>query len=413
MAFLLILLTLIGVWLLSNLLALYNNYRIARTSNLPILIGIGNPDNYIWMVLSVPLRRILEKLLPASFYEKFFQTTIYGWEFRDKNALHKRIGQMFLLVSAGETELWVADPTAAQSVLTRRKDFVQSKIGTKVMETLGPNIITVSLLFLFLLALLVSFIWKGPFIHLGDSIANHCKQSDGEAWARQRRLIAPNLNERISEVVWKESTTQATTMSHHLLSQPKGETKSTLEGLRSIALNVLGQAGYGQTQHWSSSTDVVSEDGKMTVFDAVSRIIPNLIPAAILPTWLLRLGIMPKLLRDIGEAVDDYPGQTNALINKEKALAHDSGEERSNFIAMLARLSDGGGKVDGKSGLSPEEIQGNLFLVSHPLISPRENSILMICSSQPPVLTQRQTHWPMLSRPSPPDPTYKAGCPKS
>lgn len=320
------------------------------------------------MVLSVPLRRTLEKILPASFNERFFQTTIYGWEFRDKNALHKKIGQMFLLVTAGETELWVADPTAAQSVLTRRKDFMQSKIGTKVMETLGPNILTVSLLSLLALTddIPTLIVWKGTYIDVEDSFTNQRKQSDGEAWARQRRLIAPNLNERISEMVWTESTTQAATMSHHLLSQRRGESKSTLEGLRSIALNVLGQAGYGQPQHWSSSTDAASEDGKMTVFDAVSRIIPNLIPAAILPTSLLRLGIMPKLLRDIGEAVDDYPGLTNAMINKEKALAHDSGEERSNFIAMLARLSDGDGKIDGKSRLSPEEIQGNLFLVSHP-----------------------------------------------
>lgn len=189
-------------------------------------------------------------------------------------------------------------------------------------------------------------------------------QSDGDAWARQRRLIAPNLNERISEVVWTESTTQAATMAHHLLSQPKGETNTTLEGLRSIALNVLGQAGYGEPQEWTAGTLATSEDAKMTFFDAVSRMIPLMIPVAILPSWLLRLGLMPKVLRDVGEAVDEYPGHTTALLNKERALAKESGEERSNFIAMLARLSDGDDKADAKSRLTPEEIQGNLFLVS-------------------------------------------------
>lgn len=149
MAFLLVLLTLIGVWLLSNLFSLFNNYRIALTSNLPIMIGLGNPDNWLWIVLSVPLRRTLERLLSASFYDKFFKTTIYGWEFRDKNILHEKIGPMFLLVTAGETELWIADPIAASSVLARRKDFLQSKIGTKIMEVLGPNLITVGFLFSF------------------------------------------------------------------------------------------------------------------------------------------------------------------------------------------------------------------------------------------------------------------------
>lgn len=148
MPFLLIFLSLSTAWLLSNIFSLFNNYRQALTSNLPIIIGLGNPDNYFWIVLSVPLRRTIEKLTSHAFYDKFFKTTIYGWEFRDKNAshekMHDRYGPMFLLVSAGETELWVADPTAAQSILTRRKDFVQSKMGTKIMEALGPNIITVS-----------------------------------------------------------------------------------------------------------------------------------------------------------------------------------------------------------------------------------------------------------------------------
>ncbi|KAE9993167.1 hypothetical protein EG327_006166 [Venturia inaequalis] len=327
MPFLLIFLTLSTAWLLSNIFSLFNNYRQALTSNLPIIIGLGN-----WIVLSVPLRRTIEKLTSNSFYDKHFKITIYGWEFRDKNGsnekMHDRYGPMFLLVSAGETELWVADPTAAQSILTKRKDFVQSKMGTKIMEALGPNIIT----------------------------------SDGDAWARQRRLIAPNLNERISEVVWTESTTQAATMAHHLLSQPKGETNTTLEGLRSIALNVLGQAGYGEPQEWTAGTLATSEDAKMTFFDAVSKMIPLMIPVAILPSWLLRLGLMPKVLRDVGEAVDEYPGHTTALLNKERALAKESGEERSNFIAMLARLSDGDDKADAKSRLTPEEIQGNLFL---------------------------------------------------
>ncbi|QDS69528.1 hypothetical protein FKW77_007545 [Venturia effusa] len=325
MAFLLVLLALLAIWLLSNIFSLLNNYRRARSSNLPILIGLGNPDNLFWFVLSMPLRRTLERLTSKSFFDKYLRLTIAGWEFRDKNVLHEKVGPIFLLVSPGDTELWVADPAAAQSILTQRKEFMQSKVGATIMDTLGPSMIT----------------------------------ANGDTWARQRRLIAPNLNERISETVWKESTTQATSMTHHLLSQPKGETDKTLEGLRSIALNVLGQAGYGQSQEWSSNKLAASEDGKMTYFEAVSILMAMLIPAAFCPTWLLRLAIMPKVLRDTATALDEYPGHTTALLDKERALARETGEERSNFLAMLARMSD---VNDQKSGLTPEEIQGNLFL---------------------------------------------------
>jgi hypothetical protein len=97
------------------------------------------------MIFSVPLRLTLEKLLPSSFYENHIKPSIYGWEFRDKNVLHEKIGPAFLLVSSGDTELWVAHPDAAQAVMARRKDFVQAPIATKILSVLGPNILSVSL----------------------------------------------------------------------------------------------------------------------------------------------------------------------------------------------------------------------------------------------------------------------------
>lgn len=154
-------------------------------------------------------------------------------------------------------------------------------------------------------------------------------------------------------------------MSNYLLARPNGESSSTVDGLRSIAMNVLGQAGYGQPQRWTSTKATVSDGTKLTYFDIVSRIIIMLTPAAMIPTWFLALNIMPKISRELSEAIYEYPKQTHALIDKEKIHSNESGEERSNFIAMLARLSDGNGGDSKGSGLSPEEIQGNLFLVGY------------------------------------------------
>jgi hypothetical protein len=128
-------------------------------------------------------------------------------------------------------------------------------------------------------------------------------------------------------------------------------------------MNVLGQAGYGQPQHWSAEEETENVDGKMTYFDAVSRVINLLVPAAILPAKVLRMSFMPNGLRKLGQAIEEYPGHTTTLLNKERVLASESGEERSNLLAMLARLSDGDGKDSGNLRLSAEEIQGNLFLV--------------------------------------------------
>jgi hypothetical protein len=153
-------------------------------------------------------------------------------------------------------------------------------------------------------------------------------------------------------------------MTQHLLSQPRGESKSTIDGLRSIAINVLGQAGYGQPQHWSPQEKVAANDGTMSYFDAVSRVIYLLVLAALIPSWILRLGFMPNTLRELGQAVQEYPTHTTNLLDKERVLAKESGEERSNLLAMLAKLSDGDVK---DTVLTAEEIQGNLFLVSSSL----------------------------------------------
>jgi cytochrome P450 len=153
-------------------------------------------------------------------------------------------------------------------------------------------------------------------------------------------------------------------MSQHLLAQTGGESKWTIEGLRAIAMNVLGQTGYGQPQHWTVDEAVESKDGKMTYFDAITKIINLLVPAALFPTALMRLGFMPDALRKLGQAMEEYPEHTNELIHKERSLAATGGEERNNFLAMRARLSDQDNKDAATLSLSPEEIRGNLFVVS-------------------------------------------------
>jgi hypothetical protein len=126
---------------------------------------------------------------------------------------------------------------------------------------------------------------------------------------------------------------------------------------------VLGQAGYGQPQQWSPHDISENKERNLTYFDAVSRII-NLLPlAGVLPTWFLRMSFMPEVLRNLGEAVVEYPALTNALLDQEKLIEKESGEGRDNLLAMMTRMSDGAGKDSRSSGLTPAEIQGNLFLV--------------------------------------------------
>lgn len=106
------------------------------------MVAPVNPDNLIYLIIKVPLRPLLEKILPKAAFD-IIHLTIFGWEFRSKHEAHARHGAVFLLVTPGENELWVADPAVAHVVLTRRKDFIVLPIVKLVMGILGENVLTV------------------------------------------------------------------------------------------------------------------------------------------------------------------------------------------------------------------------------------------------------------------------------
>ncbi len=131
MQWLLILSSLAGLWVLSNVWSLVTNYLTARKSSFPISVAPTNPSNFLWMVLCVPLRPILSNFLPAAIWESM-RKSVYGWEYADRYVTHKRLGQSFMLVTPGKNELWVAEPELANAILVQRKDFHQSELTARM-----------------------------------------------------------------------------------------------------------------------------------------------------------------------------------------------------------------------------------------------------------------------------------------
>jgi cytochrome P450 len=195
-------------------------------------------------------------------------------------------------------------------------------------------------------------------------------QSDGDSWSRQRRLVAPHLNERISEVVWHESTKQAQDMLEYMLKQSNGESSEIVGGLRSIASNVISEAAYGQPQPWSLNSSASSNsDGKMTYFEAIFSIINCLVVAALVSNRLLQLPGVPTSLKKVGIAVAEYPSLAREMLAQELILIEKGEQERTNIMAMLVRLSDlgkdgirEGAPTSTSQYLSESEIHGNLFV---------------------------------------------------
>lgn len=166
-------------------------------------------------------------------------------------------------------------------------------------------------------------------------------------------------------LVWAESSSQAKEMLEYFATTLKGETNETIEGLRSIAMNVLGSAGYGTPQPWKQEEKGSESRYKLTYVEAVSAVINNIIPVAIIPASVFSLLIMLDSVRRIGIGLQEFPLRTKEMLDAERKSACSDASPRNNMMSTLVRLSDSaknGEEISSKSqSLSEEEILGNLF----------------------------------------------------
>lgn len=167
------------------------------------------------------------------------------------------------------------------------------------------------------------------------------------------------------ELVWTETSTQAAEMLEYFAALFNGETNETIEGLRSIAMNVLGSAGYGTPQPWKQEEKVSGSRYKLTYVEAVTAVINNIIPIAVIPAKVFSLTFMPESVRRIGIGLQEFPLRTKEMLEAERKSASSDASPRNNMMSTLVRLSDSvknGEEVNSKwQNLSEEEILGNLF----------------------------------------------------
>ncbi|GJC87635.1 putative cytochrome P450 CYP13A1 [Colletotrichum liriopes] len=347
-----------SLWVAAQLWALYNNYRAALLTGLPIVVLPYDPDSFLHIIFSVPLRPLMKRLLPARAFAAA-ELAIFGWEFRDKAEVHTRIGPAFVIVTTAVNQLICADPAMAQGILAKRKEFVQSETSIKIMSFLGMNVLT----------------------------------SNGESWSRQRRIVAPALNERISPDVWKETAEQATSLADLLLSSTpsspsapaapaNGESSDAIPGLRAIAINVLTRVAYGHRKPFALASLPRDPKADMSYVDGISLCAELLVVAALVPIWVLRLPVMPKLVQTLGVALARLPELTGDMLDQERRRTADkasAGDAPDTIMSMLVRLSDqeknrsddaapsekkavSSTATTNKTYLTEEEIAGNLFI---------------------------------------------------
>jgi hypothetical protein len=100
-----VILTLSLIFLISKSYSFASNYVAAVRTGYPVYISPVLSKSILWMVLGPVFQPQFKKWFPEWFYERL-DISIHGWEFRQKDKMHKKLGKVFVVVSPDENVVW-------------------------------------------------------------------------------------------------------------------------------------------------------------------------------------------------------------------------------------------------------------------------------------------------------------------
>lgn len=198
-------------------------------------------------------------------------------------------------------------------------------------------------------------------------------QANGQDWSKQRRLTAPSFNEQASNKVWDISVEQAKSVVNSSVAAQGSTTNSLRDDVRKIALQVLMGVGFGLQDDLEADPRLSGIKHSMSYSDALRTILENIVFAFAASPGFLTSWIMPKRLKDLGYAMQDFVRYNHALLDNEQkavtnnekkvtllhALVKASGSDASSDVGASAYQTDA---ISAKARLTDEEILGNMFI---------------------------------------------------
>ncbi|KAL9098342.1 MAG: hypothetical protein Q9163_005984 [Psora crenata] len=314
------------LWTAATAYKVTSNYLKARQLGFPIVVGFIDPLNPLW-ILSYPTLLPLLRRLPFGLGDSFTYISL-DWNYKDTYRSHEKYGDAFILVNPRRFQIIVADATAIDDILTRRKDFTKPEILYKALDCFGPNV---------------------------DS-------AEGATWQRHRKITSPPFNERNSALVWKESLRQATDMHKFWVVQNEEGATSTAADTLTLALHVLTSAGFGQSYSFLSGPEILPPGHTMSYRNALRDVLTNFSTVISCNHELIKRPYMPKSLQKVGNAIQECRTYMAEMIHRERQLTEKRDSGAGNLLSSLIRAAD-----DGKAAscsLNDEEIMGNLFIYS-------------------------------------------------
>ena len=325
-----------AVLVLWTVLSIRSHKQHVRQLHVPTLISPVNPASIVWALLQSRVIPLL-KLLPFGL-GSFTRYNRVAWTYYDKYRLHKELGDVFIHVSPGETELYISNAETIYEVCSRKRDFPKPLARYEVLNVFGKNVDTV----------------------------------EGHDWQRHRKVTAPAFNERKNHLVWHESLRQAVDMRDTWVEKGQMVPKGVADDTRTLSLHVLSCVGFGTSHDFRESGLTAPRKGHSLTFRAaLTTVYSNFAMVILLPHRLLSLPMLPKKLANVGRAVEEYKRYMVEMLEQEKELLTQRAPGTGNLISLLVRGSEQARaastsniKTLGESaeGLTDSEVMGNVFL---------------------------------------------------
>ena len=184
-------------------------------------------------------------------------------------------------------------------------------------------------------------------------------------------MTAPSLNEGVSASVWSEATRQASQVLRVWAKAGSSGTRDTTEDALALAMHVLTYAGFGIQCNFAEAPQNLDLQHRLTYHDALVLLVENWLVLEVIPLKLLKYPVLPRSLRRIGDACDEFIRWVKEMVTREKAAAANrSGGDASNLLSALVRASEASSAIaDGMGSnvgnrLTDDELYGNLYVHS-------------------------------------------------
>lgn len=212
----------------------------------------------------------------------------------------------------------------------------------------------------------------------GPTIAS----ADQANWPRHRKVLATPFNESAMAFVWSESLRQAQGLVGYWTSGEvsKEGFASMAKNTRTLSLNVMAACGFRRSFDFKGEPELSAGGGTYSYCDALQIVLDNVIVLMLIPRQHLIYSWLPKKLKVLGKAADDFKMHMAHMLGEEKDLMERGEKGSGSLMTSLVRALDTRQTGDtGSKGLSVDDIFGIYSSSTSQDTIPRPTHLRTLC----------------------------------